>query len=76
MFTTDTDLERFARFATSLSAHFDELANTWVMAQTITGIGEDQGIQVPNIGPARVFFQYVLLSAGTADSGEVFVAPL
>ena len=55
---------------------FDEAANFWVQSQVVTNIGEDQGIQVPNIGPARVFFQYVLLSAGTADSVEVFVAPL
>ena len=55
---------------------FDEAQDTWVRSQVITGIGDNQGVQIDNIGPARLFFQYVLLSAGTADSAEVFAAPI
>ncbi len=55
---------------------FDETQNTWVQSQVVTGIGDNQGVQIDNIGPARLFFQHVLLSSGTADSVEVFAAPI
>lgn len=55
---------------------FDETASVWIQLPKLAGLEDKDFRVIEAVAPGRMFFQVVDFAGGSADSAEVFVAPL